>query len=106
MQLDERWVPTFQMPKNGPAPALGRSYFVDYENVRIVVLDTNVIFWHLLSTTVWLNKVLDEREDDPFLIVMGHHGVHSVRGGRLNPAMRYLVNPTSPAMMSDLVLQA
>ncbi len=105
LDLDDRWVHTFVMPQNGPKFREGITYYIDYPNVRIVCVDTNTYEWNLFRTNAWLRRVLTERTDDPFLIVVGHHAVHSVRAGRVNLLIRTLLGSIYESCGVDLVLQ-
>lgn len=102
--LGPRWSKAMQYPHNGPRGQLGKSFYIDYPNVRIVCMDTNILYAHLFSVQKWLRRVLTERDDDPFLLVMGHHGVYSVRSGRLNMLMRYAIRPILEETGADLVI--
>ncbi len=102
--LDDRWPFIFEMPDNGPRTPEGASYFVDYPFARIVVLDTNVYAWFFPRMNSWLRTVLSERKDDPFLIVMGHHPIFSVRKGRNNYTVDYALQPLMEEMGVDLYL--
>lgn len=102
--LGPRWRRAMRYPGNGPKGQEGKSFYIDYPHVRIVCLDTNILYAHLGSVREWLRFVLTERSDDPFLIVMGHHGVYSVRRGRLNMLMRYAIRPILEEAGVDLVL--
>ena len=88
-RLPEQWKEWFPNPDNGPARFAGTSYYVDFENLRFIVIDTNGL--HFLSdyTTVltWVNRVISEAEGR-FVVVMMHHPVHSSAVGRQNIAIR------------------
>lgn len=102
--LDDRWPFIFEMPDNGPRTPEGASYFVDYPFARIIVLDTNVYAWFFPRMNDWLRTVLSDRKDDPFLIVMGHHPVFSVRKWRNNYTVDYALQPLMEEMGVDLYL--
>lgn len=102
--IGPRWKKTMVYPPNGPSGQVGKSYFIDYPSVRIVCLDTNTLYAHLKGVQNWLRRVLTERTDHPFLIVMGHHGVYSVRSGRTNLLMRHFIRPILEENGVDLVL--
>lgn len=105
LDLGDRWEHTFVMPKNGPKYREGVTYYVDYPGVRIVCVDTNTYEWNISRTNEWLRRVLTERQDDPFVIVVAHHAVHSVRKGRDNILVRTLLGPIYEQCGVDLVLQ-
>lgn len=106
---DPRWREAFPKPltsDNRDGEVGGQNYFVDYPYVRVVVIDTNRLpFGNLFPLTSWLKRTLTEREDDPFLIVVMHHGVHSMAFGRVNLAERFVLGPLFETQGVDLVLQ-
>lgn len=99
--LDGRFVPTFPMPLNGNKPT---NYFVDYPTVRIIALETNNLLWDLSDSRKWLEQTIEESRA-PFTIVMGHHGVTSLRRGRVNLTMKYGIKPILEEHQVDLQLQ-
>ncbi|MDO4790029.1 MAG: metallophosphoesterase [Porphyromonas sp.] len=107
--IDARWPYAFNFPQNGPKESVGRSYYIDYPNFRLIGIDSQGIELNsqLFPSRRWLKEVLASR-GNRFAIVMFHHAVYCVREGRLNPFMRYgfrsiLEDKTTGA---DLVLQA
>ncbi len=104
--LDERWVAQHNYPQNGPADFKGKSYYVDFPLMRIIVIDSNVIQWPdaVLQHRNWLEETLKDATQ-PWKVVMFHHGVYSVREGRMNVMMRYLFLPVLNDNGADLVLQ-
>lgn len=103
--LGKRYIYAYPMPTNGPDNKKGRTYYIDYPLVRIIGLDTNMLVTNYFSTKSWLKNVLDMPAHSPFTIVMGHHGVHSVRKGRSNPLMKYGIDPILREYNVDLLLQ-
>ncbi len=99
--LGKRFVSTFPMPLNGNKST---NYFVDYPTVRIIALETNNLLWNLSESRKWLEQSIEENPT-PFVIVMGHHGVFSVRKWRINPVMRYGIKPVLEEHQVDLMLQ-
>ena len=88
-RLPEQWKEWFKNPDNGPIRYTGTSYYVDFNNLRFIVIDTNGL--QILSdyTTVitWLNKVIAEAAGR-FTVVMMHHPVYSSAVERQNLAIR------------------
>ncbi|MBQ2607823.1 MAG: metallophosphoesterase family protein [Paludibacteraceae bacterium] len=103
-RVDVRWPHIFVNPKNGPKRFLGRTYFLDFPNMRLIVLDTDAL-QSLSDYTVlrtWLTQVLryestqwnqTAQENLRWNIVLMHHPVFSAGMGRDNPliawALRY-----------------
>lgn len=84
--IDSRWTSIFPNPKNGPHRFEGTSYYVDFPEMRYIVLNTQGC--ELLSdytiTVTWLTEVL-RTAGDKWKIVVIHHPVHSSAMKRNNP---------------------
>ena len=104
--LDSRWVPQYNYPDNGPKGFSRRSYFIDFPHMRLIVMDSNDIQWpaSIVKHRSWLKDALDTAVQ-PWKIVMFHHGVYSVRQGRMNPVMRYCFRSILEEGGADMVLQ-
>ena len=105
-RYDARWPYIFVNPHNGPERFLGRSYFIDFPLMRLIVLDTDAL-QRLSDYTVlrtWLTQVLryestqwnqTKKENKRWNIVLMHHPVFSAGMGRDNPtiawALRYVL---------------
>jgi len=105
-RYDVRWPHVFVNPQNGPDRFLGRSYFVDFPNMRLIVLDTDAlrsVSDHTVLRT-WLTQVLHyestqwnqtREENTRWNIVLMHHPIYSAGMGRDNPtiawALRYVL---------------
>lgn len=88
-KISNRWELQFENPKNGPYGFEGRSYYVDFNTIRLITIDTNGLN-HLADFTrvlTWLNKVIMERSDAMKVVIM-HHPVYSSAKGRQNPWIR------------------
>ena len=101
-KADPRWAAAF--PK---AVGDGESYtyYTDFPHSRIVTIDTNNLPFGIFSLRAWLKERLTERTDRPFLIVMMHHGVHSMASGRVNLAERLVLGPLFKECGVHLILQ-
>ena len=103
-RMDVRWPHIFVNPLNGPKRFLGRTYFLDFPFMRLIVLDTDAL-QQLSDYTVlrtWLTQVLryestqwnkTAEANRRWNIVLMHHPVFSAGMGRDNPtvawALRY-----------------
>ena len=86
--LPDHWQETFPHPLNGPLGFEGTTYYVDFDNLRVIALNTNGL-QHLHDYTrvnAWMKKTIKDA-GDRFVIVIMHHPVHSSSVGRLNPAI-------------------
>ena len=83
--LPDLWYQNFPQPLNGPQDFLGSTYYIDFPNLRFIVLDTNGMQWlhEYMRTLTWLNSVM-AGGDDRFVVVMMHHPVYSCGAGRFN----------------------
>lgn len=104
--LDERWVAQHNYPTNGPKDFKGKSYYVDFPLMRMIMIDSNIIQWPdaVIQHSNWLKETL-ESAIQPWKVVMFHHGVHSVREGRSNVLMHHIFKSILEDGGADLVLQ-
>ena len=95
------WGPQFTLPRNG-VPGLEESnYWFDYENARIVVLNSNR---DRESQAAWLRTVLRDNPK-PWTIATFHHPIFSAARERDNAALRNAWKPILEEYGVDLVLQ-
>lgn len=100
--LPTLWYSLFRHPLNGPTNGLGSTYFVDFQNLRFVVIDTSAPkrLCHFTRLNKWLKQTL-RGAGDKFTVVIMHHPVYSAAKGRWNAGVfAFLVRPLSEA---DLV---
>ncbi|MGM9837244.1 MAG: metallophosphoesterase family protein [Paludibacteraceae bacterium] len=100
--LSPMWYDVFRHPDNGPADFKGTSYYVDFPNLRFIVIDTNGLRWlhDFTRVSTWATRAIQEA-GDRFVVVMMHHPVFSCGMGRQNP-MIYLAF-RMPLKKADLV---
>lgn len=105
-KLDNRWVRTFAYPENGAKTAMGNSYYIDFPDMRLMVLDTHGINWifAMMGQYKWLREAL-RGAAGKWKVVMMHHPVFSVRKGRDNFAVRNAFKPLFDKYGVHLVLQ-
>ncbi|HOA72378.1 MAG TPA: metallophosphoesterase family protein [Phycisphaerae bacterium] len=89
----------FTFPANGVPQLPGSVYYIDYQNLRIVSLDSNQL---QAEQVEWLDKVLDT--DRTWKIVTFHHPIYSTARGRDNVKLRELWKPIFDKHSVDLVL--
>lgn len=112
-QYDVRWPHVFVNPQNGPERFCGRSYFLDFPFMRLIILDTDglqLLSDYMIAQT-WLQQVLNYQStvmnetDVPnrrWNVVVMHHPVHSAGMGRDNWLLKILMHRT--LRDADLVL--
>ncbi len=101
-QLSRLWQPQFEYPANGAPGIDGETcYWVDFQGVRIVSLNSNV---DLAAQTPWLESAL-KGNPNKWTVVTFHHPVFSVAGDRDNSELRAAWQPVLEKYGVDLVLQ-
>lgn len=99
--LSVQWKPQFTLPLNGPEGLEETAYFMDYQDVRIVFLDSNRD--HELQA-IWLEEIL-ANNPKKWTIVSYHHPLFSASNGRDNEELRTLWKPIFDKYKVDLALQ-
>jgi hypothetical protein len=95
------WDLQFNFPSNHPKGFKDRSYFVDYQNLKIICLDSND---QIENQVPWLEEVLSQNQKE-WVIVMLHHPV--IPGSERGENEGVLKNwkPIFDKYKVDLVLQ-
>lgn len=95
------WRKHFNLPENGPAGLEETAYTIDYQGVRLVMLNGNE---RLSDQARWLERVLaDDRQ--PWTIVAIHQPIYSTGKYRDNQTLEELFVPIFDRYAVDLVLQ-
>jgi 3',5'-cyclic AMP phosphodiesterase CpdA len=104
--LGSHWPVTFALPHNGPAETARTSYWFDYQNLRVAVIDgTSALDLGTgQAQAAWLDKVLSENTR-PWSIVLIHQPFYSPRAQRDNQKLVEQVLPVIRRHKVDLVLQ-
>lgn len=106
--FSKEWNQIYTMPENGPSEKFkNRSYFIDYQGVRFVSLDSPSMGYNDedgLLTLQWLDKTL-EQNPNKWAIVFTHYPVYSCSQGRDSEKYRDAVKPILEKHGVDLVLQ-
>jgi hypothetical protein len=100
-RLTSHWRAQFNLPTNG-VPGLEEScYYVDYQGMRIVGLNSNE---KIEEQAQWLRSVLSNNPQR-WTVVTFHHPVYSSARGRDNKEIRAAWKPIFDEFKVDLVLQ-
>ena len=99
--LSAQWPHQFTLPENGPEGLAETAYFMDYQNTRIIGLNSNEQFEEQAQ---WLEEVL-AATTQKWKVVTFHHPLFSASGGRDNAYLRNLWKPLLDKYQVDLVLQ-
>jgi 3',5'-cyclic AMP phosphodiesterase CpdA len=95
------WRPTFAFPLNGPTALSETVYWMDYQGVRFVSLNSNEL---MKEQVEWLKNVLSKNKQK-WTIVFFHHPIFSNVASRDNQELRNLWQPVFDEYKVDLVLQ-
>lgn len=101
------WKPQFTFPENGPEGYEELTYYVDYQGVRFIFLDSYALGRSDEAARIhidWLEKSLSDNPHK-WTIVGFHHPVYSTANNRDNKRQREFVNPVLQKYNVDLVLQ-
>ena len=99
--LSIQWKPQFTLPLNGPDGLEETAYYIDYQGVRIIGLNT---LEKQPEQAKWLEKVLSDNPNT-WTVVTYHHPLFSASEGRDNKMLRYLWKPVFDKYSVDLALQ-
>ncbi|MBK8944586.1 MAG: metallophosphoesterase family protein [Ignavibacteriae bacterium] len=99
--LSKFWKPQFTLPENGIAGLEESNYFVDYQNVRIISLNSNE---KQAEQTKWLDNLL-QNNTQKWVVVTYHHPLYSGGSGRDNKELRDLWKPIFDKHKVDIALQ-
>ena len=100
-RVSKLWKPHFRLPVNGVTSLKETVYFIDYQGVRIIALNSNEKH---LEQKIWLEKVL-KNNPNRWTFVTFHHPIYSSAKGRDNPELRKLWKPVLDKYRVDMVLQ-
>ncbi|MBD3236124.1 MAG: metallophosphoesterase, partial [Candidatus Eisenbacteria bacterium] len=95
------WRAQFTLPENGPAGLEEMTYYIDYQGVRLIALESNQ---RIAAQGAWLDRVLSANPHR-WSIVTFHHPIYSGAEGRDNPELRASWKPILEGHGVDLVLQ-
>jgi hypothetical protein len=99
--LSVQWKPQFNLPENGPKGLEETTYFVDYQDARIISLNSNI---ELERQAEWLDSLLS-KTTKKWIILTYHHPMYSASSGRDNPKIREIWKPIFDKYKVDLALQ-
>ncbi len=99
--LSDHWRPQFTFPDHGPEGLEETVYYVDYQGVRFISLNSNE---KQEEQVEWLRETL-ANNPNPWTILTFHHPIYSAARGRDNAKLRELWQPIFDEYQVDLVLQ-
>jgi hypothetical protein len=99
-QLSRHWRPQFALPTHGPDGLEETVYYLDYQGVRIVSLNSNEEHERQVA---WLDRVLSDNPNR-WTVLTFHHPIYSAANERDNPVLRKRWQPAIDKHRVDLVL--
>jgi 3',5'-cyclic AMP phosphodiesterase CpdA len=99
--LSRHWRPSFAFPENGPEGLEESVYWLDFQGVRFISLNSNE---QQEVQCEWVRQVL-AANPNRWTIVTFHHPLYSSASGRDNVGLRELWKPIFDEYQVDLVLQ-
>jgi len=106
-KLSPQWQPQFSLPMNGPEGFEETCYYVDYENMRIISLNSMKMVRDNKSIKPqidWLKEVLENNPKEWTAVTL-HHPLFATKPGRDNDLLRNNLKPLFDEYNVDLVLQ-
>ena len=100
-RLAPHWRPTFQFPENGPPGLEETVYWLDFQGVRFIGLNTND---KIEEQAAWMDKVLADNPNR-WTIATQHAPIYSASRRRDNPEIRNAWQPIFDKHHVDIVLQ-
>jgi hypothetical protein len=107
LTLDPHWAAQYTLPQNGPEGLKESVYYVDYANLRMISLNSQMIVLDTNSIKVqaaWLEEVL-KNNPKKWTMVTYHHPIYSTAKGRDNKEFRDLFKPLFDKYHVDILLQ-
>jgi predicted phosphodiesterase len=105
--FSKHWNQIYQMPVNSPSKKYSnRNYYIDYQGVRFVSLDSPSLGNYPEDSTLvlnWLEKTLSENPNR-WTVFFTHYPIYSCSQGRNNERYRNAVQPMLEKYNVDLVL--
>lgn len=99
-QITPYWFPQFTLPENGIKSLKESNYYIDYQSVRIIVLNSNE---HITEQARWLKKIF-RNNPNRWTVAVFHHPIYSGARGRDQDEIRAAWQPLFRKYGVDLVL--
>ena len=99
--LSVQWNAQFGFPKNGPKGLEKTCYYIDYPDLKIIALNSNIA---IRRQAKWLREIL-KINDKKWTVVTFHHPIFSASTMRANTEIRSHWKPILEEFNVDLALQ-
>lgn len=100
-RLTPLWRPHYTLPENGPEGLEETSYWIDYQGLKLIVLNNNQ---QVAEQRDWLEGIL-RNNTAKWTILSMHQPIYSTGSDRDNPELQELYLPLIDKYGVDLVLQ-
>ena len=100
-RLSVQWNKQFTLPNNGVRGIQETNYYIDYQGVRFLALNSNMM---IEEQAKWLEQVL-QNNPNKWTIATFHHQIFSASTGRDNEELRTQWKPLFDKYGIDIVLQ-
>lgn len=107
LTLDPHWRSQYTLPENGPKGLEESVYYIDYANVRLISLNSQMIVLDSNSMKIqaeWLEGIL-KNNPKQWTMITYHHPIYSTAKGRDNKEFRDLFKPLFDKYHVDLLMQ-
>lgn len=107
LTLDPHWRAQYTLPENGPRGLEESAYYIDYSNVRMISLNSQMIVLDpnsLKAQAAWLEDVL-KNNPKQWTMITYHHPIYSTAKGRDNKEFREAFKPLFDKYHVDLLMQ-
>ena len=105
-ELNRYWIPQFTFPENGPKGLEETVYYIDYQNLRVISLNTSALGRSEEAAAIqtsWLENLL-KNNPCQWTIITFHHPLYSTSKTRDNKRVRDNLLPLFQKYHVDLVL--
>ncbi len=105
--VSKHWKPQFALPENGPEGLAETAYYIDYQGVRFVALNSQEAIYSadmLDRQAAWFEQVV-KNNPNRWTVVVHHHPIYSTAKGRDNAKWREKMEPLYKRYHVDVVLQ-
>ena len=100
-RLSVQWNKQFTLPNNGVMGIKETNYYIDYQGVRFLALNSNMM---IEEQAKWLEQVL-KNNPNKWTVATFHHPIFSASRGRDNEELRTLWKPIFDKYGVDIALQ-
>ncbi|NJK83124.1 MAG: metallophosphoesterase family protein [Saprospiraceae bacterium] len=105
--LSKHWEPTFTFPNNGPEDSKETVYYIDYQDVRVISINSISLQNSPQDSAAQVNWLINllENNNKKWTVVTMHYPIYSSKMGRDNIRLRTALQPIFEQYNVDLVLQ-